>query len=57
MTSFAPERPRRAGKQYQYVGAGGPIVFTESHNSTGAFEAVKYVSGNPRQSARYRRLR
>src|SRR3984893_12290261 len=35
-----------AGKHIQYVGAGGPIVFNQSHNSTGAFEAAKYVNGN-----------
>ena len=31
----------KAGKQIQYVGAGGPIVFNAWHNSTGAFEAQK----------------
>jgi ABC-type branched-subunit amino acid transport system substrate-binding protein len=36
----------RAGKQIQYVGAGGPIVFNRWHNSTGAFEAARYVNGN-----------
>jgi ABC-type branched-subunit amino acid transport system substrate-binding protein len=36
-----------AGKQIQYVGAGGPIVFNQWHNSTGAFEAARYVAGNP----------
>jgi hypothetical protein len=35
-----------AGKQIQYVGAGGPIVFNQWHNSTGAFEAARYVNGN-----------
>jgi len=34
-----------AGKQIQYVGAGGPIAFNQWHNSTGAFEAAGYVSG------------
>jgi ABC-type branched-subunit amino acid transport system substrate-binding protein len=34
-----------AGKQIQYVGAGGPIAFNQWHNSTGAFEAAHYVSG------------
>src|SRR5437660_67242 len=29
-----------AGKQIQYVGAGGPIVFDKWHNSSGAYEAV-----------------
>ncbi len=37
----------QAGKQIQYVGAGGPIVFNHWHNSTGAFEAARYVKGNP----------
>ena len=37
----------QAGKQIQYVGAGGPIVFNRWHNSTGAFEAAKYVNGSP----------
>ncbi|MGH7608852.1 MAG: ABC transporter substrate-binding protein [Candidatus Dormibacteria bacterium] len=32
-----------AGKQIQYVGAGGLIAFNRWHNSTGAFEAAKYV--------------
>ena len=27
--------------------AGGPIVFNQWHNSTGAFEAAKYLKGNP----------
>ncbi len=35
-----------AGKQIQYVGAGGPVVFDKWHNSTGAFEAAQYVFGN-----------
>jgi hypothetical protein len=34
-----------AGKQIQYVGAGGPIAFNQWNNSTGAFEAAHYVSG------------
>jgi ABC-type branched-subunit amino acid transport system substrate-binding protein len=47
VTSFAAGKAAlAAGKQIQYVGAGGPIVFTKSHNSTGAFEAAKYVNGN-----------
>ena len=37
----------KAGKQIQYVGAGGSIVFNQWHNSTGAFEAAKYLKGNP----------
>jgi ABC-type branched-subunit amino acid transport system substrate-binding protein len=36
----------KAGKQIQYIGAGGPIVFNHWHNSTGAFEAARYVQGN-----------
>jgi ABC-type branched-subunit amino acid transport system substrate-binding protein len=35
-----------AGKKIQYVGAGGPIVFNNWHNSTGAFEAARYLKGN-----------
>jgi hypothetical protein len=47
VTSFAAGKAAlAAGKQIQYVGAGGPIVFNQWHNSTGAFEAAKYVSGN-----------
>jgi ABC-type branched-subunit amino acid transport system substrate-binding protein len=47
VTSFAAGKAAlAAGKQIQYVGAGGPIVFNQSHNSTGAFEAAKYVNGN-----------
>jgi hypothetical protein len=47
VTSFAAGKAAlAAGKQVQYVGAGGPIVFNKSHNSTGAFEAAKYVNGN-----------
>jgi ABC-type branched-subunit amino acid transport system substrate-binding protein len=34
-----------AGKQIQYVGAGGPIVFDKWHNSSGAYEAVSVVNG------------
>ncbi len=46
-TFAAGKAALRAGKQIQYVGAGGPIVFNRWHNSTGAFEAAKYVKGNP----------
>jgi hypothetical protein len=47
VTSYAAGKTAlAAGKKIQYVGAGGPIVFNTSHNSTGAFEAAKYVSGN-----------
>ena len=42
VTSFAAGKAAlAAGKQIQYVGAGGPIVFDQWHNSTGAFEAAK----------------
>jgi branched-chain amino acid transport system substrate-binding protein len=48
VTSFAAGKAAlAAGKQIQYVGAGGPIVFNQWHNSTGAFEAAKQVNGNP----------
>jgi ABC-type branched-subunit amino acid transport system substrate-binding protein len=48
VTSFAAGKAAlAAGKQIQYVGAGGPIVFDQWHNSTGAFEAAKQVDGNP----------
>jgi hypothetical protein len=33
-----------AGHKIQYVGAGGPIIFNKWHNSTGAFEAAKYIN-------------
>lgn len=44
-TFAAGKAALQAGKQIQYVGAGGPIVFNQWHNSTGAFEAAKYVNG------------
>jgi ABC-type branched-subunit amino acid transport system substrate-binding protein len=44
-TFAAGKAALKAGKQIQYVGAGGPIVFNQWHNSTGAFEAAKYVNG------------
>jgi ABC-type branched-subunit amino acid transport system substrate-binding protein len=44
-TFAAGKAALRAGKQIQYVGAGGPIVFNRWHNSTGAFEAAKYEQG------------
>jgi len=48
VTTFAAGKAAlTAGKQIQYVGAGGPIVFNQWHNSTGAFEAAKYLKGNP----------
>jgi branched-chain amino acid transport system substrate-binding protein len=48
VTSFAAGKKALAeGKQIQYVGAGGPIVFNRWHNSTGAFEAARYLNGNP----------
>ncbi len=47
VNTFAAGRTAlRAGQQIQYVGAGGPIVFNRWHNSTGAFEAARYVNGN-----------
>jgi ABC-type branched-subunit amino acid transport system substrate-binding protein len=48
VTTFAAGKAAlKAGKQIQYVGAGGPIAFNQWHNSTGAFEAAKYVKGSP----------
>jgi len=38
----------KAGKQIQYIGAGGAIAFNFWHNSTGAFEAAQYVNGQPK---------
>jgi ABC-type branched-subunit amino acid transport system substrate-binding protein len=47
VTTFAAGKAAlRAGKQIQYLGAGGPIVFNRWHNSTGAFETAKYANGN-----------
>jgi ABC-type branched-subunit amino acid transport system substrate-binding protein len=46
-TFAAGKAALQAGKQIQYVGAGGPIVFNQWHSSTGAFEAAKYMNGNP----------
>jgi branched-chain amino acid transport system substrate-binding protein len=44
--SFAQgKKALAAGKQIQYVGAGGPIVFDKWHNSSGAYEAVSVVGG------------
>jgi ABC-type branched-subunit amino acid transport system substrate-binding protein len=44
--SFAQgEAALKAGKQIEYVGAGGQIAFNTWHNSTGAFEAAHYVAG------------
>lgn len=34
-----------AGKQIQYVGAIGPIVFDHWHNSSGAYEAARSLNG------------
>ena len=45
-TFAAGKAALQAGKQIQYAGAGGPIVFNRWHNSTGAFEAAKYVKGS-----------
>lgn len=44
-TYAAGKAALKAGQQIQYVGAGGPIVFNRWHNSTGAFEAARYVQG------------
>jgi len=44
-TFAAGKAALKAGRQIQYVGAGGPIAFNHWHNSTGAFEAAKYVNG------------
>ncbi|MGI9008055.1 MAG: ABC transporter substrate-binding protein [Streptosporangiaceae bacterium] len=44
-TFAAGKAALRAGQQIQYVGAGGSIVFNRWHNSTGAFEAAKFVHG------------
>lgn len=44
-TYAAGKAALKAGQQIQYVGAGGPIVFNRWHNSTGAFEAARYVRG------------
>ncbi len=46
-TFAAGKATLQAGKQIQYVGAGGSIVFNQWHSSTGAFEAAKYMNGNP----------
>jgi ABC-type branched-subunit amino acid transport system substrate-binding protein len=46
-TFAAGKAALQAGQQIQYVGAGGSIVFDHWHNSTGAFEAAKYVQGSP----------
>ena len=49
MTSYAAGKSAlAAGKQIQYVGAGGPIVFNRWHNSTGAFEAARIREGEAR---------
>jgi branched-chain amino acid transport system substrate-binding protein len=45
-TFAAGKAALQAGRQIQYVGAGGPIVFNHWHNSTGAFETAKYANGN-----------
>ena len=46
VTSYADGKTAlAAGKQIQYVGAGGPIAFNQWHNSTGAFEVAAYVGG------------
>jgi branched-chain amino acid transport system substrate-binding protein len=46
VNSFAEgKRALAAGKQIQYVGAIGPIVFDQWHNSSGAYEAAVTHSG------------
>jgi branched-chain amino acid transport system substrate-binding protein len=46
VTSFAAgKKALSAGKQIRYVGAGGPIVFDQWHNSSGAYEAAVTRSG------------
>lgn len=35
----------KAGKKIQYIGAGGPILFNQYHNSSGAFQANNYANG------------
>jgi branched-chain amino acid transport system substrate-binding protein len=45
-TFTAGKAALKAGKQIQYVGAGGLIAFNHWHNSTGAFEAARYMQGN-----------
>ncbi len=46
VTSYADgQAALAAGKQIQYIGAGGPIAFNQWHNSTGAFEVAAYVNG------------
>jgi hypothetical protein len=41
VTSFAAGKAAlAAGKTIRYVGAGGPIVFDQWHNSSGAYEAA-----------------
>jgi ABC-type branched-subunit amino acid transport system substrate-binding protein len=47
VTSFAQGKAALAkGERIQYVGAGGPIAFNKSHNSSGAFEAAVQANGN-----------
>jgi hypothetical protein len=46
VSSFAAgKQALAAGKQIRYVGAGGPIVFDQWHNSSGAYEAAATRSG------------
>jgi branched-chain amino acid transport system substrate-binding protein len=49
-TFAAGKAALRAGKQIQYVGAGGPIAFNFWHNSTGAFEAAHYLNGQVKRA-------
>ena len=42
-------RALKAGKHIQYLGATGPIVFDQHHNSPGEFDVVKYTSPTQQQ--------
>jgi hypothetical protein len=35
-----------AGKQIQYVGAGGPTIFNQAHNAAGEYGVYKYSNGH-----------
>ncbi len=36
----------KAGKQIQYVGAGGPTIFNRYHNASGEYGVYQYVNGH-----------
>jgi ABC-type branched-subunit amino acid transport system substrate-binding protein len=42
-------RALKAGKHIQYLGATGPIVFDQHHNSPGEFDVVRYTSPTQQQ--------